>query len=206
MAWFAVWPVLLMSLNTWRVEARYLGVLAPSLFAVSVSGLLFLFGRVRPSVRPAVAILLSAGVIAFAAKGRAAFGAEMATRAAYRFPNAPEEAAFVEAMRGALPEAHRLAVALPEEPRIAPALRLALRLDRRALPPGDVLVAHENPAKLLSRLRERGPGRAAIAVEASSLPLVRESAGLTVVGELPGPALPGAGKRRMVVLLADVAP
>jgi len=206
MAWFAVWPTLLMSLNTWRVESRYLGVLVPSLFAVSAAGLVFLFARVRPSLRPAVAVLLSAGVLVFAARGRAAFETEMAARAAYRFPNTPEEAAFVEAMRGALPEADRLAVALPEEPRIAPALRLALRLDRRSLPPGDVLVAHENPAKLLSRLRERGPGRAAIAVEASFLRLVRESAGLAVVKETPGPALPGAERRTMAVLLVDVAP
>jgi hypothetical protein len=130
----------------------------------------------------------------------------MATRAAYRFPNTPEEAAFVEAMRQALPEAGRIAIALPEAPRIAPALRLALRLDRRAFLPDDVLVAHESPAKLLSRLRERGAGRAAIAVEASAVPLVRESHGLTVEGEAPGPALPGPGRRSMAVLIADVGP
>ena len=57
MAWFAVWPALLMSLNTWRVEARYLGVLVPSLFAVSAAGLLLLFARIRPSARPAVTLL-----------------------------------------------------------------------------------------------------------------------------------------------------
>lgn len=206
MAWFAVWPALLMSLNTWRVEARYLGVLVPSLFAASAAGLLLLFARIRPSARPAVTLLAAAGVIAFAARGRAAFDAEMAARAAYRFSNSPEEAAFIDAMSRALPEAGRIAVALPEEPRIAPALRLGLRLDRRNLLPDEVLVAHESPAKLLSRLRERGAGRAAIAVEASSVPLVRKSPFLKDVEEFPGPALPGPGSRRMAVLLVDVGP
>jgi hypothetical protein len=206
MAAFSLWPVLLMSLSTWRVEARYLGVLAPSLFAVSVAGLLFLVARVRPSVRSAAALLLAAGLIVFTARGGAGFDAEMAGRAPYRFPNRPEEAAFIDAMRRSLPAAGRVGVALPEEPRIAPALRLGLRLDRRALLPGDVLVGHESPAKLLSRLRDRGAGRAAIAVAASAVPLLQGAPGWTVVEEFPGPALPGPGNRAMAVLLADAGP
>jgi len=205
-AWFALWPALLMCLSTWRIEARFLGVLVPTLLAVSIGGLLRLLARLRKAAQPVVALLVVAGAVVHAAKGEAAFQQALSARAPYRFSNTPGEAAFVEAMRTVLPQAERVAVALPEEPRIAPSLRLALRLDRRNLAPDDLLVVHESPAKMIERLRKRGAGRAAIAVESSGAALVRQAAGLTVLSEEPGPLLPGAGPRTMTVLRADVGP
>ncbi len=152
MAWFAVWPVLLMSLNTWRVEARYLGVLVPCLLAVSAAGLVFLFARARPSVRPALALVAFRRPDRLRGTGSAARStAEMASRAAYRFPNSTEEAAFVEAMRGALPGAG------PARRRASPGAA-----DRARSPAGPPPRSARPPARRRPR-RAREPGEAPVA-------------------------------------------
>jgi len=139
LALFALWPVLLMSLDAFPVEARFLACLAPALLAAAVAGLAALAaalpGRARDPALTAIAVLF------FLAFGAARSGAGRGARASYRYAYGPAEISAVSAAVSAAPPGGPIHLRLPAEPPVWPAVRLALRLARRDLPPADVDVS-----------------------------------------------------------------
>ncbi len=141
LAAFATWPVLLMSLNRFPAEPRFLGFLAPALFAAAAAGLVAFAGRL-PS--PAGRAALFVGAVAFAAtliSHEADWRREADVRATYCYPYDEAGKAAVAAALATAPGAGPVRIVLPKEPPVWPTVRLAIRLSRRDLAPADVDVS-----------------------------------------------------------------
>jgi len=139
LAAFAVWPVLLMSLDAFPVEPRFLACLVPGLFAGAVAGLAALAARLPERARgPALA---AAAVLLFFTLDTGRLRAERDARAPYRYAYGPAESAAVNAAVAAAPPSGPILLRLPAEPPVWPTVLLALRLGHRDLAPPDVDVS-----------------------------------------------------------------
>jgi hypothetical protein len=136
LAAFSIWPVALMSLSHYPVEPRFLGCLAPCLFAAAVSGLAAGASSLGKRWRE-VGLAASVGIL-FLDRSEARWRATTAARAVNRFSYGAEEIAAVEAAVAGASAGGRVGVRLPANPPIWPTVRLALRLSRRDLAPIDV--------------------------------------------------------------------
>ena len=136
---FALWPVVLMSLNAYPVEARFLACLVPALLAAAVLGLAALAATLPERARgPALA---AAAVLLLFTLDTGRGRAERDARAPYRYAYGPVEIAAVNAAVAAAPPSGPVHLRLPAEPPVWPTVRLALRLSRRDLAPADVDVS-----------------------------------------------------------------
>jgi hypothetical protein len=143
LAAFAVWPALLMALDAYPLEPRFLACLVPGLFTAAVAGLAAVAARLPERARgPA---LVAAAVLLFLGLDPARWRAECAGRAFYAYAHGPVEVAAVNAAVAAAPAGGPIRLRLPAEPPVWPAVRLALRLGRRDLPPRDVDVSAQAP-------------------------------------------------------------
>jgi 4-amino-4-deoxy-L-arabinose transferase-like glycosyltransferase len=139
LAIFALWPVLLMSLSTYPVEARFLACLVPALLAAAVAGLSALAAYLPEKARePALA---AAAVLLFLALDTGRLRAERDARAPYRYAYSPVEIAAVSAAVAAAPPGGPIRLRLLADPPVWPTVRLALRLGRRDLAPAEVDVS-----------------------------------------------------------------
>jgi hypothetical protein len=141
LAVFATWPVLLMCLSRFPAEARFLGFLAPALFAAAAAGLVAFAGRLP---RPAQEAALFAGVAALTAvlvSHETDWRREADVRATYRYPYDEIGRAAVAAALAAAPATGPVRIVLPAEPPVWPTVRLVLRLGRRDLAPAEVDVS-----------------------------------------------------------------
>ena len=139
LASFALWPVLLMSLSAYPVEARFFACLAPAFFAAAVAGFSALAATLPERARgPALA---AAAVLLFLALDTGRSRVERDARASYRYSYGPVEIATVNAAVAAAPPSGPIRLRLPAEPPVWPTVRLALRLSRRDLAPADVDVS-----------------------------------------------------------------
>ena len=143
LAAFAVWPLLLMSLNVYPVEPRFLACLAPGLLAVSVAGLLSSAARLGEWVRGSA--LLAVTVLLFLLLDGNRWRAELGARAPYRYTYGAADAAAVNAAIAAAPVTGPVRLRLPPNPPVWPTVRLALRVTRRDLAPTDVDVSAKEP-------------------------------------------------------------
>ncbi len=152
LAAFAVWPVILMSLSTYPVEARFLACLVPGLFAAAASGLVEGMSRAARAARGVEApwrarawraAALLAVVFVFAAVREERWGEAVGARAPYRFSYGERETAAVKAavVSASGSATGPVLLRLPAEPPVWPTVRFAIRLDRRDLAPRDVDVA-----------------------------------------------------------------
>jgi len=139
LAIFALWPVLLMSLSTYSVEARFLACLVPALLAAAVAGLAALAATLPERARgPALA---AAAVLLLFTLDDGRWHAERDARVPYRYAYGPVEIAAVNAAVAAAPPSGPVHLRLPVEPPVWPTVRLTLRLSRRDLAPADVDVS-----------------------------------------------------------------
>ncbi|MGE5715911.1 MAG: hypothetical protein ACM369_04605 [Acidobacteriota bacterium] len=139
LAAFALWPVLLMSLSTFPVEARYLACVVPALFAASIAGLSSLAATLPGKARgPALAV---AALLLSLALDSGRWHAERDSRTAYRFAYGRAGVAAVKAAVAAAPSSGPVRLRMPADPPVWPTVRLALRLSRRDLAPADVDVS-----------------------------------------------------------------
>lgn len=142
LAAYVLWPVALLSLSGFRVEERFVGSLVPSLFAAAVAGLADLLGSRSAPARNLSAAVLVAMLAAARLKQERDWPATLAARAPYRYSYPADERAFVlrsvASVRG--DGQGPIRVVLPQEPEVAPTVRLLLRLQHRDLAPGDVVV------------------------------------------------------------------
>ena len=140
LAAFAIWPILLMALNTYPAEARFVGCLAPALFAAAAAGLVALASRLP---RLAARALLLAVLVALGASFGAHEGAwrrEVGARATYRYSWDEAEQRAVAAALADTPAAGRAGKVVSPDPPVWPTVRLGIRLARPDLPPADVKV------------------------------------------------------------------
>ena len=136
LALFALWPALLMSLDAYPVEARFLACLAPALLAAAVAGFSALAAALPERARnPALAVIAAVFLLAYDA------GNSRAGRASYRYAYGPAEIGAVSAAVAAVPPGGPVRLRLPAETPVWPTVRLALRLARRDLAPADVDVS-----------------------------------------------------------------
>jgi hypothetical protein len=136
LAIFAFWPVLLMSLSAYPVEARFLACLVPALLTGAIAGLSALAAYLPEKARePALA---AAAVLFFLAFDTGLWRAERDARTPYRYAYGPAEIAAVNAAVAAAPPSGPIRLRLPVDPAVWPTVRLALRLGRRDLAPADV--------------------------------------------------------------------
>src|ERR1017187_5663779 len=139
LASFAFWPVLLMSLSAYPVEARFFACLVPALLAAAVAGLAALAATLPERARgPALA---AAAVLLLFTLDTGRGRAERYTHAPYRYAFGPVEIAAVNAAVATAPPSGPVPLRLPAEPPVWPTVRLALRLSRRDLAPADVDVS-----------------------------------------------------------------
>jgi hypothetical protein len=139
LAAFAIWPALLMSLSAYPVEPRFLACLVPSLLAAAVAGLGA--GASRLGERARQAALAAGFVLLASAHDATRWRAECSARAPYRFSYGSAEVAAVNAAVAAAPARGPIHLRLPPDPPVWPAVRLALRLARRDVAPGDLTVS-----------------------------------------------------------------
>jgi hypothetical protein len=140
LAAFATWPVLLMSLNRFPVEARFLGCFAPALFAAAAAGLIALAARLPRPVGRATLLAAVAALAATLVSHEAGWRREADSRATYRYPYDEVGRAAVAAALAAAPAAGPVRIVLPAEPLVWPTVRLGIRLARPDVPPADVSV------------------------------------------------------------------
>jgi len=139
LAVFALWPVLLMSLNAYPAEARFLACLVPALFAAAIAGVSSLAAYLPEKARePGLA---AAALLLFLVFETGRMRAERDARAPYRYAYGPAEIAAVNAAVAATSPGGPIRVRLPADPPVWPTVRLALRLSRRDLAPADVDVS-----------------------------------------------------------------
>ncbi|MFI5120677.1 MAG: hypothetical protein ACHQM4_09700 [Thermoanaerobaculia bacterium] len=139
LASFALWPVLLMSLSSYPVEARFLACVVPAGFTAAVAGFSALASTLSEKARgPALG---AAAVSLLLTLDGERWRAECRLRTPYRYAYAPGEIAAVKAAVTAAPPGGRIRLRLPPDPPVWPAVRLSLRLRRRDLAPADVDVA-----------------------------------------------------------------
>ncbi len=139
LASFAFWPVLLMSLNAYPAEARFLACLVPALLAAAVAGFSALAAYLPERARePALA---AAAALIFLAFDTGRWRTERDARVAYRYAYGPEEIAAVNVALAAAPPSGPIHLRLPASRPVWPTVRLALRLSRRDLAPADVEVS-----------------------------------------------------------------
>ncbi len=136
LALFAIWPVLLMSLNDYPVEARYLACLVPALFAAALAGFAAVAATLGEKAQGAT--LAAAALLLFLTLDAGHWRKEREARAAYRFTYGPAEIAAVKAAVAQAPLSGPIRLRLPADPPVWPTVRLALRLARRDLAPPDV--------------------------------------------------------------------
>ena len=140
LAGFASWPVLLMSLNRFPAEARFLGCLAPAVFAAAAAGLVAGAARLpRVAGRALLVGVLAALSATFAATG-GKWRREADARATYRYPYDDAGQRAVAAALAAVPDTGPVRIVLPAEPLVWPTVRLGARLVRPDIPPVDVSV------------------------------------------------------------------
>src|SRR5664280_2077078 len=139
LAIFALWPVLLMSLSTYSVEARFLACLVPALLAAAVAGLAALAATLPERARGPALAAADALLLFTLDAGR--WHAELDARVPYRYAYGPVEIAAVNAAVAAAPPSGPVHLRLPAEPPVWPTVRLTLRLSRRDLAPADVDVS-----------------------------------------------------------------
>jgi hypothetical protein len=140
LAAFATWPVLLMALNRFPVEARNLGCLAPALFAAAAAGLVALATRLPRFIGRAMLLAAVAALAATLVSHEAGWRREADSRATYRYPYDEIGRAAVAAALAAAPAAGPVRIVLPAEPLIWPTVRLGIRIVRPDVPPADVSV------------------------------------------------------------------
>jgi hypothetical protein len=202
MAAHAVWPVALMPLSPYPIEARFFGSLVPLAIAAAVCGLAALLDGVRSA--PVRRAAWSAAALALAAgswRADARFAADVAGRATYRYRYSQDEIRFLREMEAASDGTRPIAVALPDFARLAPTLRLEYRLRFPRLPEGDVFVDVSTPEETAEMLRvvARAPrAETEVFVPGEASPDPRSlPAPLSAVSVSEGPALPGAPAMRM---------
>ncbi|HSB62618.1 MAG TPA: hypothetical protein VLJ18_00570 [Thermoanaerobaculia bacterium] len=139
LALFSIWPVLLMSLNAYPVEARYLACLVPALFAAAVAGFSALAAALPERAR--VPALAGAAVLLLFSLDPSRWRRERDGRAVYRFAYGPAEVTAVTSAVAEAPPRGAIRVRLLAEPPVWPTVRLALRLAHRDLAPADVDVS-----------------------------------------------------------------
>lgn len=140
LAAFAVWPVLLMALDRFPSEARFLGCLAPALFAASAAGLVALSRRLPRVAGRALLVALVGALLASARAHEDAWTHETAFRATYRYPYDAEGEKAVASALASPPAGRPVRVVLPRDPAVWPTVRLGIRLARPDLAPADVVV------------------------------------------------------------------
>ncbi len=139
LAAFAAWPVLLMSLDPYPLEPRFLACLVPCLLTGAVAGLAALTARLPERARgPALA---AAAVLLSLSLDPARWRAECAGRSSYAYARGPAEVDAVNAAVATAPPGGPIRLRLPAEPPVWPTVRLVLRLGRRDLAPADVDVS-----------------------------------------------------------------
>jgi hypothetical protein len=139
LAAFILWPVVLMSLNRYPSEARFLACLAPCLFVAAVAGLRAGIARLGPKARePGFAAL---AIVLVLSLDPVRWSDECERRAPFRYAHGPAGAGAVEAAVAASPPDGPVSLTLPALPPVWPTVRLALRLSRRDLAPRFVNVA-----------------------------------------------------------------
>jgi hypothetical protein len=140
MALFGVWPVILMSLSRYPVEARFIGCLVPTFMAAAVWGWLLFFRRL-PGLLGAAALAGTCGAFALALAwpaSRSHLSAELRTRAPYRYRLWPEDASRARQLAD---EAERAAApAVPGRSPLWPTVRLLVRTRMAHVTPGAVTV------------------------------------------------------------------
>jgi hypothetical protein len=137
-ALFPLWPVLLMSLGRYPVEARFLASSFPSAVAAATLGVLLLSRRAGPRAGPAVLALLlaAAAAVAFRPASRARLVSELEERSTYRYALEGEDLARARREIAAASTLPRPEV--PADSPVWPTVRLAVRLSRPAVPPDAV--------------------------------------------------------------------
>jgi hypothetical protein len=132
-----------MSLNRYPAEARFLGGLAPALFAAAAAGVLALARRLpRLAGRGfllAVLVALAASLVA----SEAVWRSEADARATYRYPyDEAGQRAVAEALASAS-AGRPVRIALPADPAVSPTVRLGVRLAWPDVAPSDVTVVSD---------------------------------------------------------------
>jgi hypothetical protein len=167
LAFFALWPPILIAASPLPAEARFLGFVMPSLMTAATLGGLAWSTRWKtraaaPLWAASAAAVLALQILPVLRDGEAAF----ASRAAYRYPNTPGENAFVARLLAAVPAGEPAVVVLDDTHRIDPTIRLALRLRSPGIAPEDIAVRVQRAAGAAAPLTVP-PGPAVLVAPAS---------------------------------------
>ena len=192
---YSLWPILLMSLNPFPLEARFLGCLVPTVMVTSLCGWVGVLGcRRGMGVRLGAAIMLVViGGVCLCEHRR--WHETMQQRAKYRYPYPKEETEFVAAMIASSNGQSPIVVSLPADVWVAPTIRLGLRLVQKN-PALEEVVVEKRPLEELLRKNQRFDSRGVVVScedSAENREVLREMFSGQRLRLSPGPKLPVAG-------------
>ena len=204
MAAYSMWPILLMSLNPFPLEARFVGCLVPTLMVTSICGWArVLGGRRSMGVRlGAWSMLLVMGSLYLC--GQRQWEETLQQRAKYRYPYPKEETEFAAALIAASDGQSPVVISLPADVWVTPTVRLGLRLRQKKPVPEEVVVEKRPLEELLRRNRRFDWERVVVGCEDSveNREVLREMFSGKRLRLSPGPKVPVAGGRTREMIFA----
>jgi hypothetical protein len=151
---YSLWPILLMSLNKYPLDARFLGCLFPTLIVTSICGWVqFLAYRISKGFRLIASATLVFIACIYLSENRQ-WRQMMQQRAPYRYQFSKEETEFIAAITAQSNGQSRIIISLPEGVWVSPTIRLGFRLSHKNLLPQDIIVDNK-PLKRLLRKSQR---------------------------------------------------
>jgi hypothetical protein len=204
MAAYSVWPILLMSLNRFPLEARFFGCLAPTLLVTSIAGWVQAFGsRKRVGAQIGAWFLLALMGAVYLREERR-WEEALQQRATYRYPYPKEETEFVARMIALSDGESPIVISLPADAWVTPTIRLGLRLMAKNRAPEDIVVAKAPLGELLGRNRRLSSRGILVVCEdsAENRDVLRESFSGKPLQMIAGPRLPIAGMRPRRMIFA----
>lgn len=189
---YSLWPILLMSLNTFPLEARFLGCLFPTLIVTSICGWVqFLAYRLSIGFRLAASgVLVFIGLLSLSEAQQ--WHQTMQQRAKYRYQYSQEDTKFMAAIIAQSTAQSPTLISLPEGVWVSPTIRLALRLQHTNLSPQDIIVDNKPLKQLLRENKRLTSTSLIIGCEKSpaNLAILQESFAGKRLQFAPGPELP----------------
>ncbi len=196
----AIWPVALMSLSNFLVESRFLTTFVVCLYTSAAAGWTLFLERSETAPRIAIASALLGLLVIDQAARTLEWKQQLVTRRVYGYISSEPPDRFVRATVKAFSAGQPVVIVLPEDIEVvAPTIRLGLRLALADVPPAAVKVDGGGTALLAKRLRRFPGGLVGVETDPATLRRLAQEAGLKMVSQARGPAVPGHPDRALLI-------
>jgi hypothetical protein len=203
---YSLWPIFLMSLNTFPLEARFLACVFPTMMVTAICGWVEVLGDRRcVSLRLVAAGMLVIIALVYVSEGRQ-WHDMMQRRARYRYAYPKEQSEFIAAMIEGAQSQGPIVISLPDDVWLGPTIRLGLRLAHENVSPKEVVVEKKPLRELLGETERLRSGRLVIGCEksAENIEVLQDRAKGRALGVSSGPTLSVVGSQTREMMFAQL--